>query len=181
MRKENRKTVRVDEIDKIDRLVKILCKKGERRVKNYECRITTRPDEIVVTKPIKIPKAIEEKVEFKVQRLLNLGYITPSNSTWLNRVRPVVKDNEKIRLTANLMALNNLVILDKYSLPDMMETLYKLNEKRYKTKIDLKMDFIRFSYILMIDTRRPSGSKTGCTNGQGCPWGLRIVQLFFKG
>ncbi|KAF9763064.1 Retrovirus-related Pol polyprotein from transposon 17.6 [Nosema granulosis] len=116
-------------------------RKGERRVKNYECRITTRPDEIVVTTLAKNPQAIEEKVELEVQRLLNLGYITPSNYKWLNRARPVVKNNGKIRLTANLMALNNLVILDKYSLADMMEMLYKLNGKRYKTKIDLKDGF----------------------------------------
>ncbi|KAF9761343.1 Retrovirus-related Pol polyprotein from transposon gypsy [Nosema granulosis] len=34
------------------------------------------------------------------------------------------------------MALNNLVLLDKYSLSDMMEMLYKLNDK-----IDLKDGF----------------------------------------
>ncbi|KAF9744812.1 Retrovirus-related Pol polyprotein from transposon opus, partial [Nosema granulosis] len=59
----------------------------------------------------------------------------------LNKVRPVIKPNGSLRLTANFIALNNLVILDKYSLPDMMEMLYKLNDKVYKTKIDLKDGF----------------------------------------
>ncbi|MGL4849714.1 MAG: RNase H-like domain-containing protein [Clostridium sp.] len=131
----------IDSIDDIDTLIEKLCQKKNRKVKNYECKIDTIPGEIVVSKPTKIPQAMEDKVEEEVRRLLKLGYIVPSESTWLNKVSPVMKPNGTVRLTANLMCLNNLVILDKYSLPDMMEMIYKLNDKVYKTKIDLKDGF----------------------------------------
>ncbi|KAF9752819.1 Retrovirus-related Pol polyprotein from transposon opus [Nosema granulosis] len=72
---------------------------------------------------------------------MKLGYIVPSNSSWLNKVKPVIKPNGDLRLTANFILLNNLVILDKYSLPDMMEMIYKLKDKKFKTKIDLKDGF----------------------------------------
>jgi hypothetical protein len=43
--------------------------------------------------------------------------------------------------TANFVPPNNLVLLDKYSLPDILEMLYKLKGKLYRTKNDLKYGF----------------------------------------
>ncbi|KAF9761339.1 Retrovirus-related Pol polyprotein from transposon opus [Nosema granulosis] len=94
-----------------------------------------------MSKPSRIAQAIEGKVEEEVNRLLKYEYIVPSTSTWLNKARLVIKSNGSISLTANFMELNSHVLLDKYSLPDMMEMLYKLNDKIYKTKIDLKDGF----------------------------------------
>jgi hypothetical protein len=68
-------------------------------------------------------------------------YIAPSKSTWLNKVSPVTKHNGSIRLTANFIALNNHVVLNKYLFPDMMEMIYKLNNMKYMTNIDLKFGF----------------------------------------
>jgi hypothetical protein len=48
-----------DEIDDINHLLDLLCRKGKRSVKYYECRIDTAPGALVVTKPTKIPQAIE--------------------------------------------------------------------------------------------------------------------------
>jgi hypothetical protein len=138
--KTNKKIMKTSDSEDIDCLIDKLCERG-RSVQGYTCRIETTPGKIVVDKPFKIEQAIEGKVEEEVERLLKFGYIAHSTSTWLNRVKPVEKPNGKIRLTANFISLNNLVLLDKYSLPDMMEMIYKLKNKTFKTKIDLQDGF----------------------------------------
>jgi hypothetical protein len=105
----------------------------ERSIEDYVCRIKTIPEKIVVMKPYKIEQALESKVEVEVARMLKKEHY-PFNFVLINKVKPVIKPNGTLRLTANFVQQNNLVLLDKYSLPDILEMLYKLKEKLYKTK-----------------------------------------------
>jgi hypothetical protein len=137
---KNAKKHKPEAEESLEMLIEELCT-PKRSIEDYVCRINTIPGKIVVMKPYKIEQALESKVDAEVARLLKKGYITHSTSSWLNKVKPVVKPNGTLRLTANFVPLNNLVLLDKYSLPDILEMLYKLKGKLYRTKIDLKDGF----------------------------------------
>lgn len=90
-----------------------------------------------------IPQAIEAKVDETIEQLLALGYIRVSNSSWCNRIRPVEKEDGSIRLTTNLIKLNQKVPLDRYSLPKIEEIIHGLNGFKYFSKIDIKDGFFQ--------------------------------------
>lgn len=77
-----------------------------------------------------MPQAYEEKIEEEVKRLLKVEYIRPSQYAWFNNVRPVMKTDGSIRLTTNLIRLNKLAKLDRYSLPNIDEIIYKLKDQK---------------------------------------------------
>ncbi|KAF9760950.1 Transposon Ty3-G Gag-Pol polyprotein [Nosema granulosis] len=83
------------------------------------CEINTKPGFRVVDVPYRIPQSLETKIYEEIARLLSKGYIRESRSSWLNNVRPVVKKDGSVRLTTNLIKLNDFVDLDSYSLPRM--------------------------------------------------------------
>ncbi|KAI5177399.1 hypothetical protein PAEPH01_2464 [Pancytospora epiphaga] len=84
---------------------------------------------------------MEENVETEIKRPLDLGYIRILNSFWCNKVKPVKPPNGNIRLTTNLISLNQHVPLNKYSLPMTKEMLHRLCNAKYFTKLELKEGF----------------------------------------
>lgn len=89
----------------------------------YECEIKTLKDQRVVEKVYNTLKQLENQIEIAIEKLLKKGYIKKSESTWVNNLRPVLKPDGSIRVTTNLIALNKLVELDKYS--------YQISMKSY--------------------------------------------------
>jgi hypothetical protein len=59
-------------------------------------------------------------------------------------MKPAVKPNGNLRMTLNLIKLNQLVPLDRYSLPNMEEMIYKFNGQQIFSKIDLKEGYFKF-------------------------------------
>ncbi|KAI4293402.1 hypothetical protein PAPHI01_2676, partial [Pancytospora philotis] len=110
---------------------------------DYECPIPTKESEIVVDGTTKIPQAIERKFDQAVEELLEKDYIKPSNSSWCNRIRPVEKPDGTIRLTTNLIRLNQKVEPDRYSLPRIDKIIYALRGYSWFSKIDLKDGFFQ--------------------------------------
>lgn len=86
---------------------------------------------------------MEISVEKAINELISKKYIRQSSSTRLNNIRPVVKPDESIRVTTNLVAFNKLVKLDRYSLPNIYKMLYNLRDDSEFSKIDLKNCFIQ--------------------------------------
>jgi RNase H-like domain found in reverse transcriptase/Reverse transcriptase (RNA-dependent DNA polymerase) len=109
----------------------------------YVCEIKTPAESKVIEKIYPLPRKLEEGIDEAIQELLTKGYVRKSESTWLNNIRPVIKPNGKIRITTNLIALNKLVELDKYSLPNIEQILYNLHGMKFFSKIDLKDGFFQ--------------------------------------
>lgn len=110
---------------------------------DYACPIDIPEESRVISTATPIPQALEGRVRAEVNRLLNLGYIRVSNSSWCNRVKPIVKENGDIRLTTNLIMLNKHVPLDRYSLPKLDEMLCGLRGAKFFTKLDFKEGFFQ--------------------------------------
>lgn len=111
--------------------------------KNIECEINTPRNSKIIEKTYFLPKMLEVGVEKAIGELLKKNFIRNSDSTWLNNIRPVVKPDGSIRVTTNLIALNNLVELDRYSLPHIDRILYNLRGAEWFSKIDLKNGFFQ--------------------------------------
>lgn len=90
-----------------------------------------------------MPKQWEGKIEEAIRKLLSEGYIRKSESTWVNNIRPVLKLDGSIRITTNLVALNKIVELDGYSLPNIDEMLCNLKNMEYFTKLNMKDGFFQ--------------------------------------
>jgi hypothetical protein len=76
-----------------------------------------------------------------IGKLLSKGHIQPSRSDWCHRIRPVVEHDGSIRLKKNFIRLNQIVPLDKYSLPKISEILAKLRDQAFFSKIGLEGGF----------------------------------------
>lgn len=122
-------------------LLERLCSVNNKKIEDIHCTIPTLSNEKVSGGSYQIPYAEEEKINEEINRLLDLGYIRPSKSLWLNKMKPVPKDNGRYRITLNFIKLNKLVVLDQYLLPNMEEMLYKLKGQKFFSKIDLKERF----------------------------------------
>lgn len=118
---------------------------------NYECFINTEEGSCVTEGPTLIPQALQSKMVDTVETLLQQERISESTSNWSNKVRPVMQEDGSIRLTTNLIKLNQLVPLDKYSLPRIDTMLTSLRDFEYFSKIDLKDGF--FQIPLRIEDR----------------------------
>ncbi|KAF9745490.1 Retrovirus-related Pol polyprotein from transposon opus, partial [Nosema granulosis] len=110
---------------------------------SYECEIKTPEGLRVIERVYSLPKQLEKGIDEALEELLSKNYVRKSESTWLSNIRPVIKPNGKIRITTNLVALNKLVDLDRYSLPSIEQMLYDLRGMKYFSKLDLKDGFFQ--------------------------------------
>jgi hypothetical protein len=117
-------------------------KRQQERVR-YECAIVTKPGQKVTEPAWAIPQKLREGTNKTIAELEAKGYIRDSNSTWSSNIRPVEKPDGSIRIATNLVALNKLVELDKYSLPNIEEILFSLHGKKWFSKLDLKDGFFQ--------------------------------------
>ncbi|KAF9760856.1 Retrovirus-related Pol polyprotein from transposon [Nosema granulosis] len=111
-------------------VLKDLCEDKEDGLKDFECEIKTEIGRKVVDVRYKLAQAYEENVHKEIKRLLDKKYIRESKYTWLNNVRPVIKDDGSVRLTTNLIKLNTIVEQGSYTLPSMDEKIFRLGKSR---------------------------------------------------
>lgn len=114
-----------------------------RATKKFECVINTPSNKIVTEKTWQIPKSLEVGTKTALDKLIEEKRVGESFSTWVNNLNPVQKPDGSIRITTNLVKLNDLVELDQYSLPNMDKTLFSLRDQEYFSKIDLKDGFFQ--------------------------------------
>jgi hypothetical protein len=65
------------------------------------------------------------------------GIIGPSNSQWRNPIRAIEKPNSDVRLTSNLMGLNDLAKKDTYRLSNMRRIIERMAGSKWFLVIDL--------------------------------------------
>ena len=90
-----------------------------------------------------IKKGIQEAVNEELNTLLKKDYITESNSSWNNMIRPIIKPDKSVRLCMNLMALNEIVETDQHAIPKIEDILDALQGCKYFSVLDLKEGFFQ--------------------------------------
>jgi len=93
----------------------------------------------VFCKPKPIPFALRDKVEKKLDRLIQDKILEPiKTSEWATPIVPVPKSDGQIRICGNYkITLNPHLRVDRYPIPRVSELLTKLNKGVVFTKLDL--------------------------------------------
>lgn len=95
-------------------------------------------------KPRPIPFSLKGKVEAEIDRLVEIGILTPiSNSEWGSPVVPIIKKSGEIRLCADFRAssLNDSLIIDRHPIPRIEDLFNTLQKGKTFSKIDLSQAY----------------------------------------
>lgn len=80
---------------------------------------------------------VNKEVVKEVERMLELGVVEPSISSWNNPVVIVPKESGAMRLCLDSRALNKVTKKDAYPLPKINSILHRFHRTKFLSKIDL--------------------------------------------
>ncbi|XP_031574960.1 uncharacterized protein K02A2.6-like [Actinia tenebrosa] len=120
------------------------CFKGVGKLNNYQAKIHVDPN----VKPVaqqyrRLPFSMREKVEVKLEELVNMDIIeeVQGPTPWVSPIVVVPKADGDIRLRVDMRQANTAIIRERYPIPTIDEVLERLNESTLFTKLDLKWGF----------------------------------------
>jgi len=87
----------------------------------------------------KVPISQREPLKKELDRLVNLGVITPVSepTEWVSQTVITAKKNGKIRLCLDPRELNKVLLREHYTLPVIDDTLHELRQSKIFSKADL--------------------------------------------
>ena len=88
-----------------------------------------------------IPPHMYDDVRVHIQEMLDIGAIHKSHSPWASAVVLVCKKDGGLRFCIDLRKLNEQIIKDAYSLPQIDETLDSLQGSQWFSSLDLKSGY----------------------------------------
>ena len=114
-------------------------------------------------RPFSIPQAYRELVKNEIDRLVEIGLLTPvSESRWSSPSFAIPKKDDTIRVVTDFRQLNKRLVRKPYPFPSIHDILQNIGAFKYATCIDLNMGF----YSMFLD----KASRDYCVT---ClPWGL---------
>jgi len=117
---------------------------GIGKLKNYQAKIHIDPN----VKPVaqhsrRVPFAMREKLEAKIQELLKDDIIEPVEgpTPWLSPLVIIPKPSGDIRICVDMRQANMAVIRERHPIPTIDEVLQRMNNSNVFTKIDLKVAY----------------------------------------
>lgn len=100
-----------------------------------------RPEDLNYTPLYKLSLEELEACKRYIEENLDKGFIVPSQSPWAAPILFVRKHDGALRFCVDYRKLNALTVKDRYPLPLIEETLSRISEARYFTKIDIRQAF----------------------------------------
>lgn len=94
------------------------------------------------SKPYKVPKINEETFKKEIQRMVQIGVLerdTTSNYSSPSFIIP--KKNGTVRFVSDFRKLNKIIIRRQYPIPNITDTLNKLEGFQFATSLDLNMGY----------------------------------------
>lgn len=118
-------------------------KQGTRlgRTHLVEHKIDTGDAEPFITRPHHMSPYMLDKLHEELDKMLKLGVVRPSRSSWASPIVMVRKSNNEVRFCFDGRRLNSVTKRDAYPLPRVDAILQKLSGARYLSSIDLKSAF----------------------------------------
>lgn len=91
----------------------------------------------------RVPIPLENKINTKIQELLDADIIEPVNgsSDWISPLVPVLKGDGDIRICVDMRQANQAITREKHPLPTMEQLLPKFRNAKVFSKLDIKNAF----------------------------------------
>lgn len=87
--------------------------------------------------PRRFPLAMHQAAKAELQRMLDLGVVVPSTSSWASPIVLVTKSDGSLRFCADFRVVNNLTVKDSYPLPQIDNTIDALRGAKWFSTLDL--------------------------------------------
>ncbi len=120
------------------------CFQGLGKLKDYQAKIHIDPNVTPVAQNARrIPFSMREKVDKKIQEMLDLDIIekVEGPTPWVSPVVVIPKSGDDIRLTVDMRRANEAVIRERHPIPTFDEILENMNGSDKFSKLDLNMGF----------------------------------------
>ena len=116
---------------------------GLGKLKNYQLKFHVNPDVKPCVQNRRIPFNLRDKVNQKLEELLQLDVIEPVSgpTSWVNPLVTVVKPNNDIRLCLDMRKANTAIRREKHPVPTVEESLSEISGAKVFCKLDLNNAF----------------------------------------
>ena len=103
----------------------------------------------IYQRPRRFPRPVADEIERQVQTLNSLDVVEPSISPWSSPVVPVRKEDGKIRMCIDYRKLKSVTVPDRFSIPNLHDSVFSLPGNKYFTRLDL----VKSYYQIPIDEK----------------------------
>lgn len=144
--------------------------------------LDTGDQEPIQQRPYRLSRHEEEVVEAEVNKWLQQGIVTPSQSPWASPVVLVPKkpvnpgdptEKPKYRLCIDFRALNKVTKADKFPMPLVTDSLDMLGDSEYFSIIDLRSAFLQLPLQPADREKTAFVTKQGLFEFTVLPFGLK--------
>ena len=115
--------------------------KGLNQTNIVECSIDTGKEKPIHMKPFTLAHADREFVQLELNKMVEEGILTPSNSSWAFPIVVVKKKGGEKRLCVDFRKLNAITKKDTFPLPDIVDLLESFSNAKVFSTLDLLKAF----------------------------------------
>ncbi|KAK3746869.1 hypothetical protein QZH41_008128 [Actinostola sp. cb2023] len=145
-------------------------KPGKTNLESHQIQLTT--DEPIRVRPYTVPYSQRKVIQDEVQAMLREDIIEPSNSSYSSPIVLVKKKDGSNRFCIDFRKLNAATVFDTEPMGDIQDSLAKLGQSKFFTKIDLCKGYWQ---IPLKESAKPITAFTtiyGCYQFKRMPFGL---------
>jgi predicted aspartyl protease len=113
---------------------------GNLKEYEYEIKLKENADPVQVSAPRRVPFPLLKEVEKEIKRMEKEGLIEKPTE-WCSPMVIASKKNGKVRVCADFTELNAYVKREKFQLPSVDETLSKLQDAKFFSKLGFSSGF----------------------------------------
>ena len=111
------------------------------RLKTYQHVLRVKENESFVGRSYPVPMTYRDRVDEEIKRMLNMGIIQRSSSTYINPIVPVIKKDGTIRLFLDARKPNE-ILLEDWKGPEPVEILFqKCKGTKVMSSLDMTSSF----------------------------------------
>ena len=128
----------------------------------------------------RIPVAYEKQISEEIAKLVKLGILRPSESSWSSRIVPVPKPDGSVRLCIDYRPLNEVTCKDRYPLPRIDEILDALGKAKIFSTLDATSGYYQIAMKEEDIKKTAFASKNGFFEFTRMPFGLCNAPATFQ-